>query len=217
MFVNIDAIPAAAIERMEVLTDGASAVYGSDAVAGVVNIILYKEFKGTELSAQYGSSTEGTGQSEKSAALQTGFGSNPTVAAYQRGADGRANRLATLALPLDGATSLDSDGMHLSDDRRTLAVIARAWTMGPPPADCVEVCASLMPFWMNSSVQVQRVDVSNPAAAALGERLQIDGTLVDSRRIGNQLYVVTTWRPTLLPQVLPANATTAQREAAIAA
>ena len=149
--------------------------------------------------------------------LQTGFGSNPTVAAYQRGSDGRANRLATLALPLDGATSLDSDGMHLSDDRRTLAVIARAWTMGPPPADCVEVCASLMPFWMNSSVQVQRVDVSNPAAAALGERLQIDGTLVDSRRIGNQLYVVTTWRPTLLPQVLPANATTAEREAAIAA
>ena len=42
MFVNIDAIPAAAIERMEILTDGASAVYGSDAVAGVINVITKK-------------------------------------------------------------------------------------------------------------------------------------------------------------------------------
>lgn len=149
--------------------------------------------------------------------LRAGYGSSPTVATYRRGADGRATRLASLALPLDGATSLDSDGMHMSDDHRTLAVIARAWTMGPPPAGCVEACASLMPFWMNSSVQVQRVDVSNPAAAALGERLQIDGTLVDSRRIGNLLYLVTTWRPTLVPQVLLATASAADREAAIAA
>jgi hypothetical protein len=149
--------------------------------------------------------------------LRAGYGSTPTVAAYRRGTDGRATRLSALDLPLDGASSLDSDGMHMSDDHRTLAVIARAWTMGPPPAGCVEACASLLPFWLNSSVQVQRVDVSNPAAAALGERLQIDGTLVDSRRIGNRLYVVTTWRPTLVPQVLPATASTADREAAIAA
>jgi iron complex outermembrane receptor protein len=46
MFVNIDAIPAAAIERMEVLTDGASAVYGSDAVAGVINVITKKNLPG---------------------------------------------------------------------------------------------------------------------------------------------------------------------------
>jgi iron complex outermembrane receptor protein len=75
VFVDLNSLPMAAVQRIEVLKDGASSVYGSDAVAGVVNIILYKEFKGTELSAQYGSSTEGTGQSEKSAALQTGFGS----------------------------------------------------------------------------------------------------------------------------------------------
>ena len=47
---NINAIPTAAIERIEVLSDGASAVYGSDAVAGVVNIILKKDFEGLELS-----------------------------------------------------------------------------------------------------------------------------------------------------------------------
>jgi iron complex outermembrane receptor protein len=46
-------IPFAAIERVEVVTDGASAIYGSDAVAGVVNYILRKRFEGAELSARY--------------------------------------------------------------------------------------------------------------------------------------------------------------------
>ena len=49
-FVDINSIPVSAIERVEVLKDGASAVYGSDAVAGVVNIILRKDFEGLELS-----------------------------------------------------------------------------------------------------------------------------------------------------------------------
>ncbi|UMR32435.1 TonB-dependent receptor plug domain-containing protein [Massilia sp. MB5] len=73
-FVDLNSLPMAAVQRIEVLKDGASSVYGSDAVAGVVNIILYKEFTGTETSVQVGSSTEGTGQTEKSASLQTGFG-----------------------------------------------------------------------------------------------------------------------------------------------
>jgi iron complex outermembrane recepter protein len=57
-FVDINAIPVAAIERLEVLKDGASAVYGSDAVAGVVNVVLRKDYEGAELSASYGSTTE---------------------------------------------------------------------------------------------------------------------------------------------------------------
>ena len=73
-FVDLNSLPMAAVQRIEVLKDGASSIYGSDAVAGVVNIILYKEFTGTDLTAQWGGSTEGTGQHEKSAALQTGFG-----------------------------------------------------------------------------------------------------------------------------------------------
>lgn len=57
-FVDINAIPISAIERLEVLKDGASAVYGSDAVAGVVNVVLRKDYEGTELSASYGATTE---------------------------------------------------------------------------------------------------------------------------------------------------------------
>jgi iron complex outermembrane recepter protein len=50
-FVDLNSIPASAIERIEILKDGASAIYGSDAIAGVINVILRKDFRGGELSA----------------------------------------------------------------------------------------------------------------------------------------------------------------------
>ena len=52
---DLNAIPLAAVERIEILSDGASAVYGSDAIGGVVNIILRKDFNGAELRYGYGS------------------------------------------------------------------------------------------------------------------------------------------------------------------
>ncbi|MDX2220826.1 MAG: TonB-dependent receptor [Burkholderiales bacterium] len=58
-FVDLNSIPIGAIERIEVLKDGASAIYGSDAIAGVVNIILRKDYKGVELSASYGEASAG--------------------------------------------------------------------------------------------------------------------------------------------------------------
>ncbi|MDX5466613.1 MAG: TonB-dependent receptor, partial [Cyclobacteriaceae bacterium] len=57
---DLNAIPLAAVERIEILSDGASAVYGSDAIGGVVNVILRKDFNGAEI--RYGiGSTEVTG------------------------------------------------------------------------------------------------------------------------------------------------------------
>lgn len=58
-FADISMIPASAIERVETLTDGASSIYGSDAVAGVVNFILRDDFDGLETSLRYGTGTEG--------------------------------------------------------------------------------------------------------------------------------------------------------------
>lgn len=52
-FTNLDAIASDAIERIEVLKDGASAIYGSDAIAGVVNIILRKQYEGAQIRATY--------------------------------------------------------------------------------------------------------------------------------------------------------------------
>ncbi len=64
-FVDVSAIPFDAVERIEVLKEGASALYGSDAVAGVVNIILKKEFKGFNASAEVGNSQHGGGKMQK--------------------------------------------------------------------------------------------------------------------------------------------------------
>ncbi|MGH8187883.1 MAG: TonB-dependent receptor domain-containing protein [Steroidobacteraceae bacterium] len=58
-FVDVSTIPLAAVERIEILTDGASAIYGADAVAGVVNIILRSDFDGAETGVQYGTTTQG--------------------------------------------------------------------------------------------------------------------------------------------------------------
>jgi iron complex outermembrane receptor protein len=59
--VDLNSIPAAAIQRIEILKDGGSAVYGSDAIAGVVNIITRKDYSGTELRAFSGLSARGDG------------------------------------------------------------------------------------------------------------------------------------------------------------
>ncbi|HET7729653.1 MAG TPA: TonB-dependent receptor [Usitatibacter sp.] len=59
--VDINAIPLSAVERVEILSDGASAIYGTDAVAGVINFILRKDFTGVEASAYYGDSQHGGG------------------------------------------------------------------------------------------------------------------------------------------------------------
>ena len=64
-FVDIASIPFEAIERIEVLKDGASAVYGSDAIAGVVNVILKKQLTGLSLTADAGVSSRGDGQTQK--------------------------------------------------------------------------------------------------------------------------------------------------------
>ncbi|MFT3897881.1 MAG: TonB-dependent receptor [Thermomonas sp.] len=59
---DVNAIPASAVERIEVLTVGASSVYGSDAIAGVVNFIMRKDFEGMQASVDYGISGRQDGQ-----------------------------------------------------------------------------------------------------------------------------------------------------------
>ena len=57
--VDISAIPVEAVERLEIVPDGASAVYGSDAVGGVANVILKRDFEGVTVGTRYGGATDG--------------------------------------------------------------------------------------------------------------------------------------------------------------
>jgi iron complex outermembrane receptor protein len=78
--VDLNLIPLSAVDRIEVLTDGASALYGSDAVSGVVNIILKKDYRGAEFSSHYTSAKKDNGGqwTQKSFGMIVGTGNDKT-------------------------------------------------------------------------------------------------------------------------------------------
>ncbi|HET8877390.1 MAG TPA: TonB-dependent receptor [Casimicrobiaceae bacterium] len=72
--VTLSSIPFNAIERVEILKDGASAVYGSDAIAGVINFITRSDYTGAEVTGYYGSPTRGGGGDQWQGSASAGFG-----------------------------------------------------------------------------------------------------------------------------------------------
>lgn len=90
--VDLNVIPTQFIERVDILTGGASAVYGSDAVAGVVNIIYKSDFQGVAFDGQYGVSNRGDSDETQ---LSMTMGTDV--------ADGRGNIMAHLAYTDQGA------------------------------------------------------------------------------------------------------------------
>jgi iron complex outermembrane receptor protein len=77
-FVDVNMIPVAAIDRIEVLMDGASAIYGSDAVAGVVNIIMKSDYEGFEIGGRYGWATSQGNQAVRSGYITGGVSNGKT-------------------------------------------------------------------------------------------------------------------------------------------
>jgi iron complex outermembrane receptor protein len=77
-FVDLNAIPLAAIDRIEVLSDGSSAIYGADAIGGVVNVLLKKDYNGWEADAHYGVSDTTGHYSERSGSLTGGVSNGNT-------------------------------------------------------------------------------------------------------------------------------------------
>lgn len=74
-FVNLNGIPLSAIERVEITQGGSSAVYGADAMAGVINFILKKNFTGTTVTGKYENSNNGANQKRLSVASGYAWGS----------------------------------------------------------------------------------------------------------------------------------------------
>ena len=70
---NLNSIPLSAIDRIEVLKDGASAVYGSEAIAGVINIILRKDYRGAEASVNHWQQSDGKYRADQVSAV-VGYG-----------------------------------------------------------------------------------------------------------------------------------------------
>jgi iron complex outermembrane recepter protein len=98
--VNVDTLPQSLVERVDVVTGGASAVYGSDAVAGVVNFVLDKNFEGLKATGQGGISIHGDDSSEKF-----------SLAGGHAFADGRVHVIGSFDY-------YNSDGIPDNNDRR---------------------------------------------------------------------------------------------------
>ena len=80
-FVDLNSIPVSAIERVDILKDGASAIYGSDAVAGVVNVVLKKNIDGAEINATTGRTGDGN-YDEHHVSLLWGSSSNTSNSSF---------------------------------------------------------------------------------------------------------------------------------------
>jgi len=111
--VDLNAIPLSAVERVEVLTDGASAIYGTDAIAGVINFILRKDFTGVDAYAYFGDSDQGGGKTNRYSGT-VGFGWQPNsdfraTARYEyrdRGGVGQVLSFGAAGRIADGITAL---------------------------------------------------------------------------------------------------------------
>ena len=82
-FVDVSIVPVSAISRVEVFTDGASAIYGADAIGGVVNLLLQDDFAGAETTVRYGLGENGGDDWQLAQVLGTGWGSGRVFAALE--------------------------------------------------------------------------------------------------------------------------------------
>lgn len=113
--VDLNTIPAQFIERVEILTGGASSVYGSDAVAGVVNLVLKDDFEGVEVEAQYGQSAE-SDNTQRQFNITSGLSSD----------DGRGSMMFHLAYSDQGSV------FSRDRDRSDTDIISEALFTGDP-------------------------------------------------------------------------------------
>src|SRR5712664_3998883 len=115
-FSDINEIPASLIERVDILTGGASAVYGADAVAGVVNFVLNTHFEGVKIDTSYSyfnhtnnnsvaeRALTNAGDPQPDGSVNTGFGKNVSVLMGSNFADNKGN--ATFYLTYDKAAAV---------------------------------------------------------------------------------------------------------------
>jgi iron complex outermembrane receptor protein len=121
---DMNAIPAASIKRIEVLRDGAAAQYGSDAIAGVINIILKDQSEGGNFNVSYGENSEGDGETtnidiSKGFALGNDGFINTTLNIRNRGFTNRAGLHGSCQF--SGCTQLDNGDYLLGNSREATA------------------------------------------------------------------------------------------------
>jgi len=139
-FTNLANIPSGVVERIEILSGGASAIYGSDAIAGVVNIILKKQYDGYDLNLKAGGTSRGGGANQR---LQ--FSGGQTF--------GKLNTLFSIELlERDPLASADRDFMSVNNGTPTSILGRRDITAGRY-VDPGDTCANLGDLFGGSTIK----------------------------------------------------------------
>lgn len=195
--VDLNMIPVAMIERVEVLKDGASAIYGADAVAGVVNIITKTGLKGGEASVRYGQTSRGDGDEtavDLAWGLQSGAGS--LVAGLNYSESGAIN-MATRApcglgevggkLECVGSSATIGGRARLADGQR----INFNQTPGGNPSAYETYSATKHNYNGNPALNavnpIKRLGMSAFGTLNLGENAQLFTEMLFSHRASHQL------------------------------
>jgi iron complex outermembrane receptor protein len=154
-FVDVSSIPFDAIDHIDVLKSGASSLYGSDAIAGVINIVLKKNMNGTRVSSEIGNTEHGGGKTKR-ASIGTGFGDLAT--------DGY-NVFATAEWRKQGAIKVSDRDTNDWDNRDWRARGGNDLTLGRPTSLNGNLTAPSSPFLYNpAGVNPAGVtNVNNPA------------------------------------------------------
>jgi len=197
-FADVSSLPTAAVDRVEVLLDGASALYGSDAVGGVVNVILRKDFDGAETRARLGGATAG-GAFERQFAQTLGktWSSGHALVSYEHW---RRDRVASAERPYAANADLRPLGgtdhrFFYSHPGNVLLLVAGSyvptWAIPAGQSGVGLTPASFQAGQVNLENQRARSDIlpeqnRNAVYAAFGQqlapRLELSGDVRMSRR-----------------------------------
>ena len=194
-FVDLNSLPLAAVERVEVLRDGASAIYGADAIGGVVNVVLRRDFTGAATDLRVSGSTQGD-SSRRYASLGLGTGDldedryNVFVAldALRQQATRSTDRARSRAAPTS-ARAADPTGARSSASRRRSACrskirwrhrTVRPSSSGGTGGGNVTICSFDIAAYADLLPQVERLSLFSTFTAAPAPGLRL------LRRTGGQ-------------------------------
>ncbi len=194
--VDLSMIPIALIDRIEVLKDGASAVYGADAVAGVVNIITRDAMNGGEAAVRYGQTTRSDG-AESSADLSWGItggkGSMMTAINYAKGAPVSMTSRAPCGLGEVGGALVCVNSSATLGGRALLADRTRVnFNNVPQPTTTFQVYSALRDNYnanefLNAVNSVERLGLSTFGTLNLNAKTQLFTELLFAHRETDQL------------------------------
>ncbi|KAF1722300.1 TonB-dependent receptor [Pseudoxanthomonas wuyuanensis] len=194
--VDLNVIPVALIERIEVLKDGASAIYGADAVAGVVNIITKKDFDGGQVGLRYGETFQGDGADyafDLSWGTQSDRGSLMAALSYSEGkAVNMADRAPCGLGEVDGRLQCVGSSATIGGRARLADGSTVNFNQDPNgDGDFYEPYSSIHNYNGNPSLNavnpIKRLSFSAFGDMALGEDLNLFTELMFTNRRSNQL------------------------------